>query len=121
LDMELGYKCIEETRAALKKQKKSHIPPKLMQDLLVAKNEISLLFSAVQRIHDAHKTREAKKFFKENPHFFKILIFDDIKDVDFSSDPNVIRNTRRKIFHKIVKNAGKEIAGYKIAKELALE
>jgi len=121
LDMELCYKCIKETRAALKKKKKTHLSPKLIQDLLVANNEISLLFSTVQRKHDAHKTRKAKEYFKENPHFFKILNFDDIKDVDFSSDPNVIRNSRRKIFYKIVKNAGKEIAGYKIAKELALE
>lgn len=121
LDMELGYKCIEETRAALKKQKKTHMSPKLIKDLLVANNEISLLFSTVQRQHDAHKTRKAKEFFKENQHFFKILKFDDIKDVDFSSDPNVIRNTRRKIFYNIAEKTGKEIAGYKIAKELALE
>jgi hypothetical protein len=121
LDMDLGYKCIEETRKVLKKKKKSHLSPKLIQDLLVANNEISLLFSSVQRKNDAHKTRIAKEFFRENPHFFKILNFDDIKDVEFSSDPNVIRNTRRKIFYNIAEKAGKEIAGYKIAKELAVE
>jgi len=121
LDMELGYKCIEETRTALKKQKMAHIPPKLIQDLLAANNEITLLFSTVQRQHDAHKTRIAKDFFKENPHFFKILKFNDIKDVDFSSDPNLIRNTRRKIFHNVAQKAGKAIAGSKIAKELAVE
>jgi|GEM_PF-5431161 len=121
LDMKLGYKCIEETRAALKKQKKTHLSPELIRDLLVANNEISLLFSTVQRKHDAHKTRIAKEFFKENPYFFKILNFDDIKDVEFSSDPNVIRNTRRDIFYRIVVDAEKEIAGYKIAQELGLE
>jgi len=121
LDMELSYKCIEETRAALKKKKKTHLSPKLIQDLLAANREITLLFSTVQRKHDAHKTRIAKEFFKENPHFFKILNFDDIKDVEFSSDPNVIRNTRRKIFYNIAEKAGKEIAGYKVAKELAVE
>lgn len=121
LDMELGYKCIEETRAALKKQKKAHMPTELIQDLLEANKEITLLFSIVQRKHDAHKTREARNFFKENQHMFKILNFDDIQDVDFSSDPNVIRNTRRNIFSSIVKKAGKKLAGYKIAKELGLE
>lgn len=40
-DMELCYKCIKETRTALKK--KTHLSPKLIQDLLVANNEISLL------------------------------------------------------------------------------
>jgi hypothetical protein len=31
-------------------------------------------------------------------HIFRILKFDDIKDVEFSSDPNGIRNARRIIF-----------------------
>jgi hypothetical protein len=121
LDMELGYKCIEETRKAIKKKKKNHLSPNLIQNLLTANNEISFLFSAVQRKHDAHKSNIAKEFFTGNPNYFKIITFDDIKDIEFSSDPNGIRNTRRKIFSDIAKRAGKEIAGYKIAKELAVE
>jgi hypothetical protein len=121
LDTELAYKCIEEIRDNLKKTKKTHLSPELIQDLLVANKEIKLLFSIVQREHDAHKTKIAKEYFKENSNFFKILNFDDIKNVDFSSDPNIIRNTRRKIFYNIAEKAGKEIKGYKIAKELAVE
>ena len=121
LDLELAITCIEEISDDLKKKKKTHLSPELIQALLGANKEIILLFSIVQRKHDAHKTREARNFFKENPHMFKILNFDDIQDVDFSSDPNVIRNTKRNIFSSIVKKAGKKLAGYKIAKELGIE
>ena len=120
LDMELAYECIEETRSALKKKKKTHLHPELIQDLLDANNEINFLFSTAQRKHDAHKSSIAKEFFKKNPHFFKILKSDDIKDIEFSSDPNGIRNARRKIFYSIAQKAGKEIKGYKIAKELVV-
>jgi hypothetical protein len=49
------------------------------------------------------------------------LLRHDIKDIDFSSNPNGIRDTRRKIFYNIVQRQGKDISGSKIAKELALE
>ena len=121
LDMELGYKCIEETRAALKKQKKTHMPPELIEKILAANKEITILFNSVQRKQDEIKSREARKFFKENSRIFEILDFDDIKDVDFGYDSNAIRNTKRKIFSNIVKGAGKKVAGYKIAQELGLK
>jgi hypothetical protein len=121
LDMELGYKCIEETRTALKEQKKAHMPPELIQKILAANKEITILFNSVQRKPDAIKSREARKFFKENSHIFEILDFDDIENVDFGYDSNAIRNTKRNIFSNIVKGAGKKVAGYKIAQELGLK
>jgi hypothetical protein len=121
LDMDLQYKCIEETRNAIKKKKKNHLSPELVQDLLTANKEIAILYCSVQRKHDAIKNKIARKFFEGNPQHFQVTEFDDIKDVDFSSNPNGIRDTRRKIFYNIVKRWGKDIAGSKIAKELALE
>jgi hypothetical protein len=121
LDMELGYKCIEETRKDIKKKRKSHLSPELIQNLITANNEIAIIFNHVQRKHDAHKSQKAKEFFKDNPNYFEVITFDDIKDVDFSSDPNGIRNARRKIFSIIAGRFGKEIAGSKITKELVFE
>jgi hypothetical protein len=121
LDMNLSYDCIEETRKIIKKKRKNHLQPELIQDLIAANKEISVLYGAVQRKHDAHKTKIAMKFFIENPQYFNIVGFDDIKDIDFSSNPNGIRDARRKIFYNIAKRRGKDVSGSKIAKELALE
>ena len=121
LDMKLTYSCIEETRKKIKNKRKSHLSPDLIEKLLAANKEIMILYNTVQRQHDAHKNKVAKRFFKDNLHIFKILEYDDIKDLEFSSDPNGIRNARRKLFTNIAERAGKPVSGSKIAKELAFE
>lgn len=121
LDMNLGYNCIEETRKVLKKKRKNHLSPELIINLLNANKELSILYSSIQRKHDAHKSNLAKQFFTENPQYFSIIEFDDIKNIDFSSNPNGIRDARRKIFYNIAHRRGKDVSGSKIAKELALE
>ena len=84
-------------------------------------NEITILYSALQRQHDAHKTKLAHEFIKKNPHYLKVVTLDDINGFDFSFDPNGKRNLRRKIFTNIAERSGKDIPGYKIARELAIE
>ena len=121
LDMDLDYGCIDETRKILKKKRKNYLPQDLIKDLLTANKEIGILYNSVQRKHDAHRNKIAKKFFSENSQYFRIIQFDDIKNIDFTSNPNGIRDTRRKIFYNIVQRHGKDVSGSKIAKELALE
>ncbi|MCB2141142.1 hypothetical protein KQH27_00375 [bacterium] len=121
LDMELKDGDINKARNAIKKIRKNHLSPKLIRDLLEANNEVYILFNYVQRKDDIERTKLAKDFFKRNPHYFRILKYNDIKHVEFTKDPNAIRNARRQIFYNIAARAGKDISGSKITKELSFE
>jgi len=80
LDIKLADKLIKDTRKSLIKKKRAHLPPELIQDLLLANNELNILFNTVQREHEAHKTQLANEFFKDNPHYFKVLKIKDLMD-----------------------------------------
>jgi len=121
LDMELKDVDINKARNAIKKLRKNHLSPELIKNLLEANTEICILFNHVQRKDDILRTKLAKDFFKGNPHYFRILKYDDIKHTEFTKDPNAVRNARRQIFYNVVARTGKDISGSKITKELSFE
>jgi hypothetical protein len=136
LDMEYDNSVIEQIRGTIKRAKKYHLSPNLRTILLEANEEMMLLFHKANLIRrqkrldkkyddfghrGSDEIKQVKKYLKDNPHHFKIIQLDDIKNVRFTSDDNFIRNARREILAKIARRYGKNIAGSRIAKELEFE
>ena len=120
LDMGIDDEGVTIIREKIKKTNKYHLSPDLSEKLKEASNELSLLFTSVRGIK-YNRNGEAKEYFNNHPHQFKIIQLDDIKDVEFTSEANAIRDARRKVLCRIAKRCGKDIPPSRITKGLGLE
>jgi hypothetical protein len=109
LDMNLDDNRIKKFRNEIKRTKKGHLPPQLIQDLIAANNEITILYSIVERRPEPEKKAIAKKYFLENPNYFKILNKNDFEFIDFKTDSNRRRLRIRRSQVRILPGAPHEI------------
>jgi len=143
LDMEYENSDIDQIRSKIKKAKRHHLSPNLRSTLLEANKELGILFynaNLIRRqkrsnkkqddsIHKqddfiyrgSNEIKSVKKYLEDNPHQFKIIQLDDIKNIRFTSYDNGIRNARREVLAKIAERHNKYIPGSRITKELGLE